>query len=247
MAAVITYYGFLSLFPLLLVVTATIHLFLSSYEALQTRVLEGINNYFPVIGDQLQSSIGGFHKSGLALALGVLITIYGARGGAASVRDAINQIWNVPKASQPGFPKSVLHSLLIIVVGGGGLVTAAVLSGYAAGIGDVFILRLVPFLISFLILIGALYLVFSLAINSREPSRKDLFISALAAAAGVQILQLIGGYLVTHQLNNLNSLYGTFAIVLGLLFWLYLQVQMLLLAAFAGAVHAKKLWPRKLF
>lgn len=245
-AALITYYGFLSLFPLLLVATSAIHLFLRNYDALQARVLEGINTYFPAIGETLQASIQGFHRSGLALIFGLLLTLYGARGGAAAIRYTFNKIWDVPKQHQLGFPLSALHSLLVSLVGGGGLITAAVLSSYAAGISDVFVYRLIPFTVSFLILVTAFYLVFGLSINSREPTRKDLLVSAIAAAIGVQILQLIGGYLVTHQLKELSSLYGTFAVVLGLLFWIYLQVQMLLLAAFAGAVHARRLWPRKL-
>ena len=123
---------------------------------------------------------------------------------------------------------------------------ASVLSSYAAGLAHVFTFRLVPFLISLLILIGAFYQVFNLGINSKEPTRKDLLVSAIAAAVGVQILQIIGGYLLTHELKHLSNLYGTFAVVLGLLFWIYLQVQILLFAAFAGAVHARRLWPRKI-
>jgi len=96
-------------------------------------------------------------------------------------------------------------------------------------------------------LIFVFYLVFVLGTNSREPSRRDLLISAVIAAIGVQILQIIGGYLLTHELKNLSDLYGAFSVVLGLLLWIYLQVQVLLLAAFSGVVHARKLWPRSLF
>ena len=246
LAALITYYVFLSLFPLLLVATSAVHFFLKDQPALQSRIIEGINDYFPALSDELQSSILGFQKNGLALVLGVLITLYGVRGGAATVRYTFNKIWKVPKESQLGFPVSTIHSLLLILIGGGGLILAAVLSSYAAGLTDAFIYRLIPLTISFLTLVGVFYLVFSLSINSREPSRKDLFVSAITAAIGVQTLQLVGVYLVTHQLQNLNSLYGTFAVVLGLLFWIYLQAQVLLLSAFAGAVYARRLWPRSL-
>lgn len=247
LAALITYYGFLSLFPLLLVATTATEIFLRSHEHLRARVVEGISHYFPVISNDLQHSIHSIHKTGLALIIGILLTLYGARGGADAIHSAFNRIWRIPKETQLGFPATILNSLLIILVGGGGLVLASVLSSYAAGLAHVFTFRLVPFAISLLILVGVFYLVFSLGINSREPTRKDLLVSALAAAIGVQILQLLGGYLLTHELKNLSNLYGTFAVVLGLLFWIYLQVQVLLLAAFAGAVHSKRLWPRKLF
>jgi hypothetical protein len=60
------------------------------------------------------------------------------------------------------------------------------------------------------------------------------------------ILQSVGGYLVAHQLNNLEDLYSTFALVLGLLFWLYLQTQLLLYAMEIDSVRVLKLWPRAL-
>jgi YihY family inner membrane protein len=230
LAALITYYGFLSLFPLLLVAT----------------LLEGINTYFPALSQNLQESISGFHRSGLALMLGVLATIYGARGGASTLRYSLNKIWRVPPEHRINFPLSIAHSLFVVFVGGVGFVTAAVLSSYAAGLTDVGAYRLVPFITSLLILIAVFYLIFTLTVNSRDATRKDLFISALLAAIGVQILQSIGGYLLTHQLQSLSAVYGTFAVVLGLLFWIYLQAQVLMLAAFAGVVYAKRLWPVRL-
>jgi inner membrane protein YhjD len=243
LAALITYYGFLSLFPLLLIATSVIHLFLGNYEGFQDRVLNGINTYFPAMGETLQNTIQGFQASGLALVFGILVTAYGARGGAATVQYAFDQIWDVPKEKQRTLFITVFHNLLVVLVGGSGLVLAAVLSSYAAGLTNALVYRIIPFVISFSILIVSFYLVFRLSINSKEPTHKDLLVSAIAVAVGIQILQLAGGYLITHQLKNLSSLYGTFALVLGLLFWIYLGAQILLLAAFAGAVHAKKLWP----
>jgi inner membrane protein YhjD len=246
LAALITYYVFLSLFPLLLVVSSSTHFFFQNYPDFQEKITQAINDYFPAISGDLQNSIQGLQGSTWTVVIGLLIALYGARGGAAALRYTFNKIWRVPKDKQLGFPLSILHSLLIVLVGGGGLVIAAMLSSYAAGLTDATYYRLIPLAVSFITLVGVFYLVFSLSINSREPTRKDLLVSAISAAIGVQILQLIGGYLLTHQLKSLSSLYGAFAVVLGLLFWIYLQVQVLLLAAFAGAVHAKRLWPRKL-
>jgi membrane protein len=49
---------------------------------------------------------------------------------------------------------------------------------------------------------------------------------------------------VTHQLQNLKHLYGTFAATLVLLFWIYLQARVVIYAAEAGTVSGRKLWPR---
>jgi hypothetical protein len=57
-------------------------------------------------------------------------------------------------------------------------------------------------------------------------------------------LQAVGGYLVGHYLRHTSQVYGVFAIVLGLLFWLYLGAQLTLYAAEVNVVAARRLWPR---
>ena len=246
LGALITYYGFLSLFPLLLVATTVTQFILRNDDQLMARVTGGIAHYFPVFSTGLQANIQSMDKAGLALIIGTLVTIYGARGGANAFQNALNHIWQVPKVERPGFPKAALKSLAIMLGGGVGLVGAAVLSSYASSLGRVFILRLVPTLISFALLSLVFYTIFRLGMAFQGPAKKAVMISAMVAAVGVQILQSVGGYLITHELKNLSTLYGTFAIVLGLLFWIYLQVQVILYAAEIGAVRALKLWPRSL-
>jgi hypothetical protein len=64
------------------------------------------------------------------------------------------------------------------------------------------------------------------------------------AAIFWQVLQVVGGYVVSHQLHRASDLYGTFGIVLGLLAWLFLQAEITLYAAEADVVWSRGLWPR---
>jgi hypothetical protein len=57
------------------------------------------------------------------------------------------------------------------------------------------------------------------------------------------VLQVVGGYVVGHQLHRANELYGIFGVVLGLLAWLFLQAEVTLYAAEADVVLARRLWP----
>jgi uncharacterized BrkB/YihY/UPF0761 family membrane protein len=57
-------------------------------------------------------------------------------------------------------------------------------------------------------------------------------------------LQAIGGYIVSHQLQGASDTYGTFAIVIGLLAWIYLGAQVTLVAAEMNVVRKRRLWPR---
>jgi uncharacterized BrkB/YihY/UPF0761 family membrane protein len=64
------------------------------------------------------------------------------------------------------------------------------------------------------------------------------------AAVAWEILQLVGGYIVDSQLRHASSTYGVFAIVIGLLSWLYLAANVTLLSAEISAVLKYRLWPR---
>lgn len=245
-AALMAYYGFLSLFPLLLVLTTVIKLVLSSDSELRRSILSGATQYFPsLLGSDLSKSVHGMGGTGFAIVVGALFTLYGARGVADVFRSVVNHVWEVPYVRRIGFPWSLLRSLRMIVVGGAGLLAAPLISGYAAAAGHGPLFWLVSVSITFIILFG----VFLYLIHTSLPSKttfQNMWPSALMAAVGLQVLQALGAVLVTRQLKHLDSLYGTFAVVLGLLFWLYLQAQVIVYALEAGTVRALKLYPRSL-
>jgi uncharacterized BrkB/YihY/UPF0761 family membrane protein len=88
-------------------------------------------------------------------------------------------------------------------------------------------------------------LVFKIGIGGRQRTKK-LFAGSLTAAIALQAIQILGGFIVTHELRHLTSLYGLFAAVLGLIFWLYMISQVALYAIEITAVQTLKLWPRSL-
>jgi membrane protein len=242
-AALMAYYGFLSLFPLLMVLTTVVTLVLSSDSELRRSIINGATQYFPLIGQSLEKSVHGMGGTSLAIVVGVLFTFYGARGVADVFRSVVNHVWEVPYVRRIGFPWSLLRSLRMIVVGGIGLLAAPLISGYAAAAGHGPLFWLGSVAITFIILFG----VFLYLIHTSLPSKTtfhNMWPSALMATVGLQILQALGAVLVTRQLKHLDSLYGTFAVVLGLLFWLYLQAQVIVYALEAGTVKALKLYPR---
>jgi len=53
-------------------------------------------------------------------------------------------------------------------------------------------------------------------------------------------------FTIDHYLRHTSQVYGVFAIVLGLLFWLYLGARLTLYAAELNVVAARQLWPRSL-
>ena len=93
--------------------------------------------------------------------------------------------------------------------------------------------------------VGLFLLAFRVLTPQQIPTRQ-LLAGALVAGVAWQVLQAVGGFLVGHYLRHTSQVYGVFAIVLGLLFWLYLGARLTLYAAEVNVVAARRLWPRSL-
>jgi Virulence factor BrkB len=79
----------------------------------------------------------------------------------------------------------------------------------------------------------------------RIPTRR-LLVGAAVAGVLFTLLQAVGGYLVGHSLKHAQQVYGFFAIVLGLMSWLFLSAQVTLYGAEVNVVRARRLWPRSI-
>ncbi len=244
-AALITYYGFLSLFPLLLVFTSIAGLASGGSRTIQGTIMDSINSYFPVIGEQLARNIQASNKSGIALVIGLVVTFYGARGGVDAFRTALNHLWHIPKKKRVGFPLSILVSAGSLVIGGIGLTSAAILSGAASGLGQSMLFKVLAAGAALLILVPTFYWLFKLNLNTTV-AKRNLQVMALYCSIGIVVMQALGSYLVTRQLRTLSPLYGTFALVLGLLFWIYLQATVVLYIVQVRIIRSRKLWPRSI-
>jgi membrane protein len=244
-AALLTYYAFLSLFPLLLVLTTLTEFITTSHSELQSTIIKGTTNYFPVLGDQLSAHVSTLHKSGLALAIGILFTLYGARGGADAFRNSMQHLWKIPKSKRDGFPRSTLKSLYIILIAGIGFAVASLSVALAGTAGQGLTFKALSIIINLLVWSGLFILLINISLPKHVPF-KETRAAALTAAVGLVILQVAGGYLLKNELKHLDALYSYFALALGLLFWIYLQVQVLFYAIEVAAVRSHGLWPRSL-
>ena len=248
LAALIAYYAFASLFPLLLVFVTVLDVVLRDYPTLREQVLSSTFGQFPVVGPDLRSNLHSLNSTGPALAIGLILTFLGARGVAGAMQNALSKVWAIPYSRRPGFPWNVLRAITMIIVIGLGVVVTSLLSGLAAGVGHVITGsggHVGAVAASLLVNIGVFWLAFRLG-TAREVTWRALFPGALASAIVWQVLQLAGTYIVGHQIAHSTSLFGAFGIVLGLLAWLYLQAQATLYAIEMASVRAHKLWPRSL-
>jgi len=249
LGAILTFFAFVSLFPLLLILTTVLGTVLRHNPGLQTRVLDSALVDFPVIGDQLKTNIHGFGRSGLALVVGIVGTVFGALGLANAAQYAINLLWGVPDERRPKFPRSWLRSLGIIATMGLGVLSTTVLtvigewsSGTAFSIG----LRIALVAASF-VLTALLFWLGMRVATAPEVRTRDLRLGAVLTTFFWQGMQYLGGFIAAHQLRHSSALYGVFGLVLGLLAWIYLQARLTLVAITTDVVRARRTWPRSLF
>jgi membrane protein len=244
LAALISYYAFVSLFPLLLVFVTVLGFVLQNDPAERERILNGALGQIPLIRDQLK--LHSLKGSPTALAIGVVGSLLAATGITNASQTAFNRIWHVPFKHRPNWLYVRLRGLGMLAILGTMAIVSTVAAGsvgasshdalaVCAGIVIALAFNLATFLLAFKLLTAA------------ELSWSDLLPGAIIAAVFWQLLQLLGGFYVEHLLKRTTPLYGIFALVLGLLAWLYIGAQMTIFAAEVNVVRARRLWPRSMF
>lgn len=243
LAALLAYYAFVSVFPLLLCFVTALGLTLRHDSALRTRLLDSALVEFPAVGQSLQ--LQELHGSWWVVGFSLMVSLWGARGIANAAQYAFNTVWNVPFAKRPGFLPGTARSFGLLFTLAASVLITGLLSGIGSYAGVGLLLRLGAFLASTLVNIGMFSLAFRLA-TAHEVRTRDLIVGAVLAAVLWQLLLASGGLLIARQMRHAQALYGIFGVILGLLGWLHLQAQLTLYAVEADVVRARGLWPRTL-
>ncbi|HEX8306729.1 MAG TPA: YhjD/YihY/BrkB family envelope integrity protein [Jatrophihabitans sp.] len=250
LAALITYYAFISLFPLLLLLVTVLGYALHGNEHLQLQVLNSALSQFPVIGDQLRTNIDPLHGKVIGLVVGILGSMYGGLGVAQACQNAMNKVWAVPRHARPNVFRARGISLLLLMLLGTGVLATTILSGLttsagAYGIGLSIGARILSTVLSVAVN-AVLFMVAFQLMTAEHITLAQVRGGALAAAICWQLLQVVGTYYVAHDLKDASATYGVFGLVLGAIAWIYLGALVIVMSAEYSAVRARKLWPRSL-
>ena len=236
MVSLIAYRAFFSLFPLLLLMITILGYVLAGNDELRQEVVNGTLSQFPIIGNQLKG--GELTGSGIALAIGIVGSVLAGIGVILETEQTFNRCWGVPKAAERGFVGSRLRGIALLVVLGGLAAGGADIlgaGGKVAGLAIATALNLFVF--------GA---VFRLLTTDTVETRA-LIPGVVVATIGWEILQVAGGWYISHEVKNASAVYGTFALVIGLLAWIHLGATFVVLGAETNVVRTRKLWPRAIF
>jgi membrane protein len=241
LAGLIAYYGFFSLFPLLLVFTSILGFVLQGDPSAQQKIVNGAIGQLPVVGEQIRT--GALHGSGVALAIGAVAAILSGLGVTLAAQDAFNRVYAVPRTERPNFLKARLRGLATLAVLGTFQVVATAATGFVAGGGVGLAIAGLALALSLNVLL--FFLAFRLLTEKSVPTR-ELWPGVLTAAVVWDVLQTVGSLYIHHVVQGATSTYGTFALVIGLLTWLFLGARVVVYAAEVNVVWTRRLWPRSL-
>jgi membrane protein len=246
LAALIAFWAFFSLFPLLLALVSILGFVLEDNPSLRDDVLDTALAGIPVIGDQLRDQVQPLQGSGIALAIGLAGALWAGLRVTLALGHSFAEIWDVPRVEQPSGLRARARGLAMLALLALTLVAATGATGFAVG-GDLGpgVQEAAAVTLASIVNIAVFLTIFAL-LTPRPYRLRELLPGVAVAALGWLVLQSLGGWYVDLTISHATSTYGTFALVIGLLSWFLLGANVLLLAAETNVVLRWRLWPRSL-
>jgi uncharacterized BrkB/YihY/UPF0761 family membrane protein len=249
LGSLVAYYGFFSLFPLLVVFVTVATWVLGDHPELLQHILEAVWSRVPFVAAGLQSSVQhevtSLSGNGWLTVLSVLVTVWGGIGVVRVLQDAVNTIWGVARFRRPGFVPKIARGLAILLLLGVGVVGSGIVAGLTVS---------TSFPVAGLVLVAIVNVVLAAAITiavyrlsiAAPVELGELMPGAVLMGVGVYVLTLFAGLYVKHVVARMTSIYGPFAATIGLLAYVSLLVQLFVIATEVNVVRVQRLWPRSL-
>ncbi len=245
LGALISFYAFLSFFPLTLVVVTMTAFLAHRNPALAERLRASSLAQFPVVGTELTSGEKALHGSGLGLAVGLAGLLWGGFGATQTLQYAFHEVWHVPHKDRPAFAIRICRGMGVFALLGVGVVASTILGALGSLISNSPAAGTLGLVGSFVI-VFALFLSLFWLMSPRNLRFVDLLPGVTFAAVGWVALQTIGLRLVSHQLRRSSQLYGTIGAALGLIAFFLLASQVVIYGLEVTVVRVERLWPRSL-
>ncbi|HLI33002.1 MAG TPA: YihY/virulence factor BrkB family protein [Solirubrobacteraceae bacterium] len=246
LAALIAYWGFFSIFPLLLTFVTILGFVLHGDPSAQRAVLRSALSEYPIIGQELERNIHSLNGSPIALAIGIGGTLFAGLGVTGAIQNAFSEVWAVPRYRRPNFIAWRLRGLAQLAIFGTLLIASTLAAGYVtAQAPSGALATALAVLIAVAANIALFFLSFRVYTPAEIPTR-ELWPGVIVGALVWQALEHVGGVYVSDVIRHARATSGLFALVIGLLVWLYLGGRVAVIATEINAVRSRRLYPRSL-
>jgi len=244
LSALIAYYGFFSLFPLLLVFVTGLGFVLDGNPDAQRAVVDSALKDIPIVGDQIQA--GSLTGSPTALVIGLVGAILSGLGVTLAAQTAFQRVHGIPHRDRPDFLFSRLRGLGLLAILGTLQIVSTVASGLVTGGFGGPLLVIAGIAVSLATNLMLFFAAFRL-LTDNEVETHQLWPGIISATILWTVVQAVGGAYIGHVVKGAGATYGTFATVIGLLTWIFLGARIVVYSAELNSVLAERLWPRGLF
>ncbi len=218
-ASVLSFFSFLTIFPLLLAATTILGFVLEDNPDLQERIVDGALADIPVLGQQLADDPASLNGSVVALLIGLLGALWSSTKAFVGLQGALDDVWEVDVDDRPSMPVQRGKALLgIAIIGGaqiGSLAISSVVQAADLPAGGRLLLIAGTVIVNIAV-VATMYRF----LTSADPSYAHVWPGAIVAGIVITALQQFGTYIVTRITENASDTYGNFALVLGLVTWL---------------------------
>lgn len=221
-ASLVAFFGFLSIFPMMLAAVSILGFVLSDNKDLQERIIDGAASEIPVLGETLAENPEAIDGSVIAIVIGLAIALFSATKVFIALHGALDDAWEVPvddRAKTPVLRGKALVGLIVLALPQlANLVLASLVQTLKLpAIGNVGIIAA-----TVLINIGVIAVMYRF-MKSFTTSWRDVWPGAIVAGIIFTALQSLGPWFVKRQaagdgpesIEMINT-------ILGLLGWLSL-------------------------
>lgn len=244
LAAMIAFWAFFSVIPLLLVVVTVLGVVLPASD--KNSVLSRVADMFPLLDVKQAKSLTG---SWWPFLVGGFTALWSGLAVIRGLQTALNSVWEVPQHRRPGRLKQALRSLWVLATIGTGLVATTLLSSFITSSANGVHLgaagHIAGYLLSVVLDVGLVVAAFRI-LTEREVTIRDVLPGGILAGVAFFVLQELSAFIISRHLKSAQSTYGHFATVITILWWFYLQSLITLLGAQLNVVLKDRLYPRAL-
>lgn len=240
LAALITYYGFLSVFPLILLLQSVLGFFIHGNERLHKQILDSVLGQIPVLGNTLSNAAPtALRGSVSAIVLGSIVALYGGLGVAQALQHTSNTCWAVPRNSRPNPILMRLRSAAVLLFLGTALVALGRLPQLVS------VPRFVAVAVNVVLGTGIFLLLMKMT-TARGEGWGRLAPGALFVTVVWQIFMAGASYFTAIFGARSSDTYGTYGSILTILVACYIMAVAFVVGCEINVVLHRHLYPRSL-
>jgi membrane protein len=238
-AALIAHYGFLSIFPLLLVLTTVLGFVLQNRADWRDEIVDSALRNLPFVGQQIETDPDRLRGNIAILILGLLLATWSGMRAFVGFHGALDDIRETPLDRRANLAATRLHALMALGVVGGAQVATAIITAFVGSTGWPVISKVLLVLAAIAINTGVLAFGYRW-LCSRAVTWRSVWPGAVFGGVVFAVLQVVGTTIVSNAIAGATPVYGTFATVIGLLTWLSLHSMIALLGAEMNQIIAQR-------